>query len=1096
MLGQQASAQFFYGIRQTFGKNRMQYNQFDWVFQRYERFDIYFYRGNDELAEQVARMTGKNLVKIENLLDSPLDERVQILVFNNLSDLKQSNVNSNDDEDYNTGGVTRISGRRMFLYFDGDYSKLEGQLRSGLTDVVLSNMVYGSFTESIQNSTLLNLPSWYTEGLISYIGNPNSIEADTWARDGILTGKYKKLSSLTGTDATYAGHSFWNFIAQTYGQKILKNLIYLSIINRNIESGFQFILGKNLTQITEGWVNFYKQKYDQSKREPFPEEEFKKFGKKYIVTRMESSKNGRYLAYVSQKFSQYKVYIYDFEEDKKKRILKGGYKIAQNTDYSYPIMAWHPNNKILAMFTEKKGFIYLTFYNAEQEELEEKQFFRFDKILSFEYSKDGKQFLISGVKDGQSDIFIYTILNTKIEQLTNDTYNDLYPTFINNGERVVFSSNRPSNVLIKDLETFDFPIATHDLFSMPASEPEQDTTTIWQMTSSPNIEELKAQEYEDGYVAFLSNRNEVQNRHIIKIDSSIAYVDTITHYDYSFKEYSVTNYNRNVLDEIYSPERDRTYTLMLKDKRYRIFETEFFDAEQLELKPVEQPKLQRSATNNTQTLEPSDSIGVNTNQQISRTNNVPLYYPGIDYKDFEIDINNYQFDDENELKKVKKKKTKVQIQPVAVNQPSEPTVAADTASAKDEDKFKIPPKRNYFLSFYQDDFTVKFDNIFDNPQYQRFTGFVSSDFLNAGFNMQLKVGVIDLMHDYRIIAGLRTNFQPLRGTSITPNAEYFLALTDYKKRLDKEYVYSRRSQIQFNSIGNINRIISNEFRAKASWPFSPVASIRGELGYRLDEDIVLQREALNPLIPTEYDHFAIARASFVYDNSRKIGLNLYAGMRYKIFTEYYRRLGVSNSGLHTLGLDFRHYTVIHRNMIWANRFATGTSFGPEKLIYFMGGTDNAFSPKFDPTTPIAEENNYIFQTLVTNMRGLFQNVRNGNSFALVNTEIRWPIFSYLANRPLRSDFFQNFQIIGFTDVGTAWNGPSPYSEENAINTRTINRNSVKIVLDSQREPIVVGMGFGLRARLFGYFMRFDWGWGIDSGVLLPSEFTFSLSTDF
>ena len=142
------------------------------------------------------------------------------------------------------------------------------------------------------------------------------------------------------------------------------------------------------------------------------------------------------------------------------------------------------------------------------------------------------------------------------------------------------------------------------------------------------------------------------------------------------------------------------------------------------------------------------------------------------------------------------------------------------------------------------------------------------------------------------------------------------------------------------------------------------------------------------------------------------------------------------------------------------------------------------------------ENNYIFQTLVTNMRGFYQNVRNGDKFAVINTELRWPIFSYFARNPIRSDFIKNFQIIGFTDVGTAWNGPSPYSEENVINTRTITRGDLQVVLDSQKEPIVAVVGFGLRSRLFGYFIRADWAWGIEDGIVLPREFYISLATDF
>ncbi len=177
--------------------------------------------------------------------------------------------------------------------------------------------------------------------------------------------------------------------------------------------------------------------------------------------------------------------------------------------------------------------------------------------------------------------------------------------------------------------------------------------------------------------------------------------------------------------------------------------------------------------------------------------------------------------------------------------------------------------------------------------------------------------------------------------------------------------------------------------------------------------------------------------------------------------------------------------------------AYGTSFGKEKLVHFMGGVDNEFSPQFDYETPVATDENYIFQTVVTNMRGFIQNIRNGNNFMVINSELRFPVFKYLLNRPIRNDFIANFQTVGFLDVGTAWNGPNPWSEENALNNLVISKPpSIRVTVDRQKNPIVYGTGFGLRTRLFGYFVRADWAWGIDDGQILPSVFYFSMSTDF
>jgi hypothetical protein len=208
------------------------------------------------------------------------------------------------------------------------------------------------------------------------------------------------------------------------------------------------------------------------------------------------------------------------------------------------------------------------------------------------------------------------------------------------------------------------------------------------------------------------------------------------------------------------------------------------------------------------------------------------------------------------------------------------------------------------------------------------------------------------------------------------------------------------------------------------------------------------------------------------------------------------------SDMIVLGIDFRKYTRIHRELIWANRFAASTSFGPTKLLYYLGGVDNWMGylfnnyPMFDVTTPVTPNVNYGFQALATNMRGFTQNVRNGNSFALINSEIRWPFVRYFAGHPLRSNFLNSLQVVGFGDVGTAWSGQSPWSGENGYDNQKITSGPVSVSLDSNREPIVTGFGVGGRAQILGYFVRADWAWGIENGYVMPRIFYLSFSLDF
>jgi len=134
--------------------------------------------------------------------------------------------------------------------------------------------------------------------------------------------------------------------------------------------------------------------------------------------------------------------------------------------------------------------------------------------------------------------------------------------------------------------------------------------------------------------------------------------------------------------------------------------------------------------------------------------------------------------------------------------------------------------------------------------------------------------------------------------------------------------------------------------------------------------------------------------------------------------------------------------------------------------------------------------------MAANMRGFEQNVRNGNNFALINAELRLPVFSYFINRPIQSDFLRNFQVIGFGDVGTAWMGTSPFEENNPSNNEEFTTGPITVTYENINDPIVGGLGFGLRTTLLGYFVRADWGWGVENGLIADKPlFMLSLSLD-
>jgi hypothetical protein len=349
----------------------------------------------------------------------------------------------------------------------------------------------------------------------------------------------------------------------------------------------------------------------------------------------------------------------------------------------------------------------------------------------------------------------------------------------------------------------------------------------------------------------------------------------------------------------------------------------------------------------------------------------------------------------------------------------------------------------------------------------------------------------DLLEDHRIVGGFRIPIS-------LNNVEYIFNYSNLRKRVDKEVVFVRQASETNYSAGfftYIQRFRSYQLYYSLKYPFSPVFAVKGTANVRYQRGTWLSTNELALREPDINEYWAGAKGEFVYDNTKELGLNLYTGSRWKIFGEYTQILGEEDKNMVVVGVDFRHYLRIHRVFIWANRFAASTSFGKNRLIYFMGGVDNWLAPK-SHSTPIDFSQNYAYQTLATNMRGFSQNARNGNNFFVINSELRFPVFRYFYNRPIKSDFLNNFQLVGFGDVGTAWSGRDPYSDENSLYTRVIEDGSLYIIVREQKEPLVGGFGFGARTRLFGYFLRGDVAWGVEDRRIKKPVFYLSLSLDF
>jgi hypothetical protein len=412
---------------------------------------------------------------------------------------------------------------------------------------------------------------------------------------------------------------------------------------------------------------------------------------------------------------------------------------------------------------------------------------------------------------------------------------------------------------------------------------------------------------------------------------------------------------------------------------------------------------------------------------------------------------------------------------------------------------KSPPFRFSKILPYQVKFSTAYvvtqlDNSLIVSRYQPFDAY-GGQFDNPDFNIFLNTSITDLMEDYRITGGFRFPTQ-FDGT------EYFLTYENLKHRLDKKFtVYRKSKTVAYDYTPSWYLPVNAKIRtyvadATFRYPLDFVRSFRGGFTFRNDRTNYLATDSFSLNVPQNNDEWLSVHVEYVFDNTMKVQTNIYDGLRYKFYVDAQRQLDNQKTYLFAAGTDIRYYLKIHRNFIWATRLNGATSWGQQKVVYYLGGTENQIFPEFNTETPVDMNAGYAFQTLATSMRGFDQNIRNGNSYALVNTELRFPIFSYLLNIPIRSDLVRNFMFVPFFDAGTAWQGLSPYDKDNPFNSTDVVQGPVAVHVNYFREPIVYGYGIGARTTILGYFMRVDWARGVDSGARLKSKWQFSMGLDF
>jgi hypothetical protein len=1133
-----------------FGKNRVQYHrEFDeWSQYESDNFITYWYGEARMVGQSVVVLAERDFANIQSILEHRVNEKIQIIVYKDLTDLKQSNIGS-EEVFPNAAGQTKIVGNKVFVYFDGDHNDLRRQVREGIALVYLDAMLFGTnLQEVVQNAVMMNLPPWFKEGLVAYVGEPWNTDLDNELRDYILSPNFKSFERLAEENPRLAGHSFWHFIGENYGRSTVSNLLYLTRINRSIESGFLYVLGSPYEQIGGSWAIYFKQRYQNEANGRFaPDGKTLKIKNKrnLPITQLKLSPNGRQVAYVTNEIGKFKVFVQEVSSGKRELIFKSGSRNPlQATDYNYPLLAWNPNGQQLAIMYERRDVIKLLIhdFSAKKATVEDLAG-EYQRIFSMDYTNPITLVLSAAVR-GYSDIFLYYTNTRQSQRITNDVWDDLDASFVRLGgtSGILFASNRHDSLLRTERLDSILPAENFDLYFYDLDNRSRELVRV---TDTPFANERSPIGVDTSWFAFLSDESGLHNRKMAYLEDYIHHYDQVIsltdgseirmHIDSSLAELDTalidtiviepiikkravshhnSNYSRSVLSQSAARRNERAASLFLLDGRHQVVVHSLqpdtvITAPRTRFQRKQAEKLLESALR--PPADPPPGPPTNILQEVEKVPAREQPLPPVKRDTGKVDIDNYLFQSEFDDRDVppaviviEDKPAPAAEEPVRVISPRVPTTNrfAKLEQSRRLHDFRPAQIVPYRLQFRTDYVTTQMDNslLFDG-----LNSFASNP---DGFNypppgILLKGNLKDLFEDYEFEGGVRipTTFN---------GSEYFLVFKDKKKRLDKHYAIYRRNQRFPGETQSFvpNRREANVVLGQASlrYPLDIFRSVRATGTLRRDRVTQLATDLPSLERPTITEQRIGARLEYVFDNTLDVALNLKNGTRYKFYGEAVKRFDLSLSdgvsldfarGFMTIfGLDARHYQRVLKHSVFAARLAGATSFGSEKILYYLGGVDNWLFMSFNEQIPIPQSGGFAYQAVAANLRGFDLNIRNGNSYLLMNYELRAPIFRYFSSR-IRSPFLRNFQVVGFFDVGTAWEGLDPFSRENPLNISVIDNGPlVSVKVNYFRDPIVAGYGVGVRALLFGYMLKLDYAWGIETRQVQDPKLFISLGMDF
>jgi len=506
-----------------FGKNKVQYQKFNWRYIQTKHFDVYFHNNNKTLAVFAANVAESALESIQKTLRYRITRRIPLIIYNSHNEFQQTNVIDLYLPE-GVGGVTELFKNRVVVPFEGNYSQFKHVIHHELVHAVLNDMFYGGTIQSaLTKGNMVEIPLWLNEGLCEWesIGGLD-ISTDVYIRDLILSEKLPELNQLDGYDAYRGGQAFWWFVSERYGNHKIPELLSKFKSTGNIDNAFRSTFNLKLEDFSEEWKRYLKKfYYPDVEKFSYPTDfairltDHKK-KKNFYNTSPAISPQGDKIAFIADKDGLFSLFIMDIDKKEEKEIVTSfRQQDFEDLNVLTPGISWNPDGTRLAISAKYSGedVIYIVDINTSKYE---RIRLGFKQISSVAWSPKGHAIAFSGTELDKRDLYIYNLNSKSLTRLTNDIFYDDYPIWSNDSKKIFFISGR-LDIDAENINPWNVELGKSDIYELDI-----DSKKIRRLTFSPDANKTSIALSGDGnFLFFVSDENGIGNIYRLNLNTSL-----------------------------------------------------------------------------------------------------------------------------------------------------------------------------------------------------------------------------------------------------------------------------------------------------------------------------------------------------------------------------------------------------------------------------------------------------------------------------------------------------------------------------------------------------------------------------------------------